>query len=218
MRLIIACEAFKDELAYFKDIIKVEICWIEHSLHDVPAELNMKIKEIVRKAEILLKPGSNVLLFFGNCGGALERIQSETLNLMYPDVHDCIPVILGSIEKYYRLHSERPGMFYLNKAWIDSGAGPLGCVRKYTGIYGEVKGWKAAKKLYRSYTHFMLIDNGCYEVEPYRNHVKEACKLFEKEYAEEKGSLDFVYAILTNKCGMKKIPARRQAVFFQEGE
>ena len=207
INLIIACEAFKDELKYFQEVISAEIFWIEHSLHDNPNKLNMKIKEDIETAEKILQPGSTVLLFFGNCGGALEGLRSDTLNIIYPDVHDCIPIILGSLEKYHRLHAERPGIFYLNKAWIDSGAGPLGCVKKYSEIYGEVKGWRAAKKLYKGYTHFMLIDNCSCELQPYRKHVQEACQLFEKDYIEEKGSLDFIAAILNNKCTLRKIPA-----------
>lgn len=208
--LIIACEAFKDELEHFKDVIEVEIAWIERSLHDLPSKLNMKIRAEIGAAEKRLAPGSTVLLFFGSCGGAMEGLQSETLNLIYPDVDDCIPIILGSMEKYSRLRTERPGTFYLNKAWIDSGDDPLGCARKYGQIYGEEKGLKVTKKMYRSYTHFMLIDNGSYEPEPYRKYVKEVCALFEKEYAEEKGSLDLVSAVLNNRFRMRMIPSRQQ--------
>lgn len=218
IKLIIACEAFKDELNYFKEQITVEIIWIEHSLHDNPDKLNRQIKDKIRSAEKTLAPGNTVLLFFGNCGGALDNIQSDTLHLIYPDVHDCIPVLIGSIERYRQMHAARPGVFYLNKAWIDSGAGPLGCLRKYSEIYGPEKGWRATQKLYKGYTHFMLIDNCCCELQSYREHVQEACQLFGKEYIEEKGSMDFVSAILNNTCHLRKISARQVAVISQEGD
>ena len=205
--IIIACEVFKGELEYFKDSINAEIFWLEHSLHEVPAELNMKIKEKIMEAEETLAPGSKVLLFFGNCGGALEGIQSATLNIVYPDVHDCIPILLGSMERFYQLHSEKPGNFYLNRAWIDSGRGPMGTLNQYKERYGDEKGLRAAKKMYKNYSHFTLIDNGCFEVGPYRKHVQDACGNFEKAYSEEKGSLDLVNAILNNRFQMRLIPA-----------
>ncbi|HWI54451.1 MAG TPA: DUF1638 domain-containing protein [Desulfobacteria bacterium] len=207
VRIIIACEAFKGELEYFKNSINADIFWLEHSLHNVPAELNMKIKEKIKIAEDKLEPGSTVLLFFGNCGGALDGIQSATLNVVYPDVHDCIPILIGSMERFYKLHTERPGNFYLNRAWIDSGNGPLGSLNQYKERYGDEKGLRVTKKMYKNYTHFTLIDNGCYELDYYRKHVQEACEIFEKAYSEEKGSLDLVNAVLNNRFQMRSIPA-----------
>lgn len=214
--MIIACEAFRNELACFKDIIDVDILWIEHSLHNVPLKLNQKIREKLAEAEQILPAGSTVLLFFGNCGGALENLQTEGLNLVHPDVQDCIPIIVGSVAGFSQMHKSRPGTFYLNKAWIDSGEDPLGMIRKYTEHYGAKKGVKVAQKMLANYTHFALIDNGCYELQVYREHVKKACAVFAKEYAEEKGSLDLVHEILTHKIPLKEIPGRMSEVRREE--
>lgn len=207
-RIIIACEAFKGELEKAADVLRDRVFWLEHSLHDDPAELNSRIRAQIKAAEELLEPGGTVLLFFGNCGGALEGIQSASLSIVYPDVHDCIPLLLGSMERFYQLHAEKPGNFFLNRAWIDAGNGPLGILRKYKERYGDEKGLRAAKKMFKNYTHFTLIDNGCYDPESYRNHVQEACHVFQKTYAEEKGSLDLVRDILADKFPMRLIPAR----------
>lgn len=208
--MIIACGVFRCELEYLSELIDEEIVWVDRSFHDYPEKLKQKLQELLLEAENRLPPGSTVLLFFGNCGGALEGLQSRTLNLMYPDVDDCIPVLLGSQSRFRELHKERPGTFYLNKSWIDSGQGPLGSARTYMKHYGEAKGWKVAKKMYTHYTHFTLIDSGCYETAPYKQHVMEACEKFEKEYSEEQSTLDFIKAILLNTCRMRKIPAGNQ--------
>lgn len=207
IKLIIACEAMKGELEHFSDTIDVDILWIQHSLHNEPRQLNMNIKEKVAEAEEKLDFGDTVLLFFGNCGGALEGISSKKLDLSYPDVADCIPIMLGSMEKFRQIHKLRPGTFYLNKAWIDSGQDPMGATQKYKETYGEVKGCKVANKMYQHYTHFALVDNGCYDLEDYRKHVMKTCEDFGKEFVEEKGTLDFVAAILENKCRMKMVKA-----------
>ncbi len=204
-KLIIACEAFRGELEFLTKSSNTEILWVQHSLHNFPKQLNMKIKEKIEEAEKKLKSGETVLLFFGNCGGAVEGIQSKTLNLVYPDVDDCIPILLGSMERFRHLQKERPGTFYLNKAWIDSGQDPGGTSISYAETYGDVKGWKVSKKMYKHYTHFALIDNECYDLQNYRKHVMETCEKFEKNFIEEKADLSFFSAILNNQCRMRKI-------------
>ncbi|GAB4262143.1 DUF1638 domain-containing protein [Thermincola ferriacetica] len=204
--LVIACEAFRGELDYFKDSIDVEVLWVQHSLHNTPDQLKLELMKKIEEAEKKLKPGSTVLLMFGNCGGALNSLKSRTLALIYPDVADCIPIILGSMDRYKKLQKEKPGTFYLNKAWIDSGEDPLGSSKKYINMYGEEKGWKVTKRMYKNYTHFTLIDNGCYDLEKYRQYTMAACEKFGKAYSEEKGDLSFVEAILNRQCPMVSIP------------
>jgi Protein of unknown function (DUF1638). len=205
IKLIIACEAFRGELEAFKDSIKVNILWVEQAMHNVPDKLHLKIEENINEAEKFLNPGDIVLLFLGNCGGSLKGISSGKLTLIYPNVDDCIPVILGSMDRFRRIQAERPGTFYMNKNWIDAGEDPLSSSRKYIESYGEKKGWKISKVMYKNYTHFALIDNGCYKLEKYRAHVHEACEKFEKIYSEEKGDLNFVEAILNRQCEMVTI-------------
>lgn len=206
--LIIACEVFKDELESLKDQIEADIIWIDRSMHDFPDKINIKIKETISEVEKTLPTGSTVLLFYGNCGGALDGIGSDTLNIIYPDLQDCIPILLGAMDKYRQIQTNCPGTFYLNKAWIDSGAGPLNLMKNYQDRYGEKKGLRAAQKMYKSYTHFMLIDNcGC-PLEPYREHIQEACQIYAKEFIEIKGNLELMSAILNNTSNMRKIPAR----------
>ncbi|WP_158408440.1 DUF1638 domain-containing protein [Desulfosporosinus fructosivorans] len=205
IKLIIACEAFKGELEVFKETISVNILWIEQALHNVPDKLHLKVLEKIQEAEQSLNPGDIVLLFLGNCGGSLKGVSSRTLTLIYPNVDDCIPVILGSMERFKAIQAERLGTFYLNKNWIDAGEDPLSSSRKYIEKYGEKKGWKVSKLMYKNYTHFMLIDNGCYSLAKYRIHVHEACERFEKIYSEEKGDLKFIEAILNRQCEMVTI-------------
>ena len=210
IKLIIACEAFRGELETFKELIKVDILWVEQAMHEVPDQLHLKIEEKIEEAENLLPPGDTVLLFFGNCGGALRGISSETLTLIYREVDDCILVILGSKEHFRRLQAERPGTFYLNKNWIDSGQDPLNSSRKYIRTYGEKKGWKISKLMYKNYHYFSLIDNGCCELEKYRAYTLETCEKFGKEYLEEKGDLKFIEAILNRLCEMVIVLPRLQ--------
>jgi len=138
------------------------------------------------------------------------------MTIIYPNVDDCIPVMLGSMERFKAIQAERLGTFYLNKNWIDAGQDPLSSSRKYIETYGDKKGWKVSKMMYKNYTHFMLIDNGCYAIEKYRKHVHEACKKFEKIYCEEKGNLKFVKAILNRQCEMVTILPNSQNVKLEQ--
>lgn len=210
IKLIIACEAFKGELDAFKESINVDILWLEQAMHNVPDQLHSKIEEKIKEAETVLNSGDIVLLFMGNCGGSMKGISSKTLTLIYPNVDDCIAVILGSMERFIHIQSERAGTFYMNKNWIDAGEDPLSSNKKYIEKYGEQKGWKVSKLMYKNYTHFSLIDNGCYELEKYRLHVYEACAMFDKQYSEEKGNLEFVESILQRQCDMITILANNQ--------
>ena len=205
IKLVIACEAFKGELEFFKDFITVKILWIAQALHNDPDKLHLEVIEKIQEAEKYLNHGDIVLLFMGNCGGSLKGISSQTLTLVYPKVDDCIPVILGSMERFKAIQAERLGTFFLNKNWIDAGEDPLSSSRKYIETYGEKKGWKVSKLMYKNYTHFTLVDNGCYSLEEYRIHVHQACEKFEKIYYEEKGDLKFVEAILDRQCEMVTI-------------
>jgi hypothetical protein len=210
IKMIIACEAFRGELEAFKESINVQILWIEQALHDVPDKLHLKVEERIKEAEKVLNHGDMILLFLGNCGGSIRGISSGTLTLIYPDVDDCIPVILGSMERFKCIHAERPGTFYMNKNWIDSGQDPLSSSRKNIETYGEKKGWKISKLMYKNYNYFSLIDNGCYDLEKYRVHTLEACEKFGKKYLEEKGDLKFIEAILNRQCEMVTVLPRLQ--------
>ena len=210
IKLIIACEAFRGELEAFKESITAKIIWIEQAMHDVPDKLHLKVAEKVKEAEKTLNPGDTILLFLGNCGGALRGISSETLTVIYPDVDDCIPVILGSKERFKHILAEKPGTFYMNKNWIDSGQDPLSSSQRYIETYGEKKGWKISKLMYKNYNYFSLIDNGCYDLDKYRAHAREACEKFGKSYSEEKGNLKFIEAILNRQCEMVIVLPRAQ--------
>jgi len=205
IKLIIACEVFKNELESLKSEISVPIIWIEHSLHSVPNKLRRKIQEEINKAEKEMEPGSKVLLMFGNCGGALNELHTNMLHLIYPEVPDCTPILLGSMGKYTELQNHRPGTYYFNNSWIESGNNPLDKNREYALKYGEELAWELSNEIYKNYTHFTLINNGCYNIEKSREFVKESCRQFNKEYSEEMGSLEFIADILNNRCRMVHI-------------
>jgi len=213
IKLIIACEVFKSELEQLKDQIKVPILWVEHSLHNLPNKLRLELQKKIDEAEKQIAPGSTVLLMFGNCGGALEGIGSKTLRLIYPEVHDCTPILLGSVEKYEKLQLERPGSFYFNHAWIESGNNPLGKHEYYVKRYGKELALELSQEIYKNYTHFVLINNNCGDLPKAREYVKRACEKFNKQYAEEIGDLSFIIRILNNQYRMVNIlPKEANAV------
>lgn len=205
IKLIIACEVFKSELQQLKDHIKVPILWVEHSLHNVPNKLKLELQKKINEAEREIPPGGTVLLMFGNCGGALDGISSKTLKLIYPEVHDCTPILLGSVEKYEKLQMERPGSFYFNHAWIESGNNPLGKHEYYIKRYGKELALELSQEIYKNYTHFVLINNNCGDLPKAREYVKRACEKLNKQYAEELGDLNLIKKILNNQHRMVNI-------------
>jgi len=110
---IIACEVMKEELLTVAHSTDVEFQFISMGLHRYPDKLRAELQNLLDATVGY----SRVVLAFGLCGGAARNLKPSGFTLTIPRVHDCIPLLLGSRERFDRLAHEEKGTFYYTRGW-----------------------------------------------------------------------------------------------------
>ncbi len=96
---------------------KRPVTWLEMGLHDQPANLRREIQGMITRIEADPEVDT-ILLAYGRCGNGLVGIQSKRCRLVLPRAHDCITVLLGSMEAHAKLSQECPEMYYYSPGWL----------------------------------------------------------------------------------------------------
>ncbi len=124
---IIACDAFSDELSSIaakKNVNKTNtdtpwsrLAWLEMGLHDHPESLRSEVQALI-DAWNSDSSFSTILLAYGMCGNGLIGIKSRSKTLVLPRAHDCITILLGSLEAHETILKENPGTYFYSPGWI----------------------------------------------------------------------------------------------------
>src|SRR5690348_11494835 len=112
---IIACEVMKEELLAVQSAENLEYEFISMGLHTYPEKLRKELQKILDESVGY----SRVILAFGLCGGAAKNLKASNFILTIPRVHDCIPIFLGSKERFEKLRKEEKGTFYHTCGWVE---------------------------------------------------------------------------------------------------
>jgi len=144
-------------------------------LHDKPWELHKRLQNAIDVLEND-EECSLIVIGYGLCGQGTVNIRATRVSLVFPRVHDCIALFLGSDRAYREQFSRHPGTFYVTAGWQQAhkqrnenrdqnvwiGSEPMGC-QKLREQYGEKGGqriidffnsWK------KNYTRAAFIDTG----------------------------------------------------------
>jgi hypothetical protein len=159
---IIACEVMKEELLAVVPMADVEFQFISMGLHKYPDKLRAELQTLLDDSAGYPR----VVLAFGLCGGAARDLKPSGFTLTIPRVHDCIPLLLGSRERFDRLSKEEKGTFYYTRGWIDGmkkANGDQSILSEYKRIkekFGELKAISVIKRMYAAYTRILYIKTG----------------------------------------------------------
>ncbi len=210
-RVVVACGVFKAEMDFLiSQGDKVEVIYLQQNLHRSPHLMPSLVQEKVDEASAY---AAQIVLGYGLCSNGIVGVRAPRQELIVARAHDCVALLLGSIQEYNRLRRIRPGTYYLTQGWIQKKKDPLGMMEnEYIPKMGrEMAEWGAREEL-KHYSHFMFIDTGVGNKEYCKKRTRENARFFGKQYVEVQGDLSYLRRLLFG-------PYDRASFFlFQPGE
>lgn len=194
-KAVIACAVMKHEFEKAIGGRPIDLHILEQGLHNTPKLMPGHISAKV--AEVAAGEAEEIILGYGLCSNGVVGVGGGPRPLVIPRCHDCISMLLGSVERYNEVFRQNPGTIYLSAGWVESCDDPLGYLEnKYIPRMGEKKALRAVSLELAHYTHFCYIDNGLGDQERLKERTRENCQMFQKEYKEIQGSLEYIERLL----------------------
>ncbi|MFW5930244.1 MAG: DUF1638 domain-containing protein [Desulfosalsimonas sp.] len=196
-RVIIACRVMEYELEALRGQsmdAAMEIRYLDQNLHRTPEKMPGLIQAEIDDAADY---AGQIVLGYGLCSNGVVGVTARSQPLCIPRVHDCIALLLGSRQAYFRAFRERAGTYYLTPGWVAEEKDPLGMMEnEYSPKMGrETAEWGIREEL-KHYTHIVLIDTGTGDIEKLRKRAKANADFLDKTYEEVKGSAAYFEKIL----------------------
>lgn len=182
-------------------------------LHSNPDLLRQKLQESINEAATD-RSCIRIIVGYGLCGKGTVGIHApQDIPLVFPKVHDCIALFLGSDRAYKEEFQKFPGTFYISTGWylenekpkenkgnqIWIGKEAMGTM-EITEKYGEKSGkeiidffstWQA------NYQRAAFIDTGIGKADQCAKHARQMAEKYNWQYQAIKGSLSLVTQLLT---------------------
>jgi len=191
---LIACEVFKDE---FDAVSPPDLArtYLPQGLHRTPGKMPAAIQEIV---DALPATTDLVILGYGLCSNGVVGVRSRTSAMVMPKVHDCIAVLLGSVQRYEAEMDACAGTYYITPGWAKYGTTSLSAYKnEYLPKYGEEDARYIVEECLKHYTRIAFIDHGAGDVDLGRAHAREFAEAFGKRYEEIPGDLGYLRRLVS---------------------
>lgn len=190
--VIIACQVMQSMLEKLLHAgLARQVSYMDYGLHRVPGKMTWTLQDAI---DAIDEP-SLVVLGYGLCGNGLHGIHAGKHTLLIPRADDCIAILLGSRERYYREFEAVPGTYYLSKGWLESGSHPLKEYHEYIEKYGPEDAEWLMDTQYQHYERLALVTHSQEDLEAYRPQaqaVAEFCQRWGMRYEEILGSDRYV--------------------------
>jgi len=193
-RHLIACEVFRDEFEAVSppDLARI---YLPQGLHRTPGQMPAAIQEVV---DALPATTELVILGYGLCSNGVVGVHSRTIPIVMPKVHDCIAVLLGSVQRYEAEMDACAGTYYITPGWAKYGNTSLSAYKnEYLPKYGEEDARYVAEECLKHYTRIAFIDHGVGDVALGRAHAREFAETFGKRYEEIPGDLGYLRRLVS---------------------
>ncbi len=188
---LIACQTLQPELELFDISTEaLEIKCLDQGLHLTPAKMVQRLQEAING---VYPRTDSVVLGYGLCGRGIEGLIAPRAGLVVPRCHDCISLLLGSLETYQRLLRKEPGTFFLSPGWLIYGRDPEQIFEEmYVPRLGREKARGMVELEYRHYTRVLLIDTGVPGLRAHRRRAAEVARFLGKDFAQISGDLGWL--------------------------
>lgn len=153
---LICCDVFKEEIMSMQLPPDIEPQFISMGLHLHPVKLHEEIRAAVERAAGC----SLIILGFGLCGGSLKGIEAPGCPMVIPRVHDCIPVLLGSKDKFRALQLEDKRTFYFSGGWVEGDRMIIREHERSVNKFGPKRALRILNILFENYNRLMYIHTG----------------------------------------------------------
>ncbi len=194
--VIVACQVMQTMLErLLPPGLAQQVTYMDYGLHRVPGKMTWTLQDAIDAIE---QP-SLVVLGYGLCGNGLHGIHAGKHTLLIPRADDCIAILLGSRERYYKEFEAVPGTYYLSKGWLESGSHPLKEYHEYIEKYGAEDAEWLMDTQYQHYERLALVAHSPDDLDTYRPQaqaVAEFCQRWGMRYEEILGSDRFVRRLI----------------------
>lgn len=203
---IIACEVLRPELEMLSADMQSPppMTFLEQKLHDYPDKLRSTFQEFVHTFEQEDPGPLTILCGYGLCGRALCGVHASRATLVFPRIHDCIPLLLGLGQKEANASSREGGTYWITPGWLKYFLIPfhLESYRRfalYEEKFGAAKAArmvKAEDALLKNYTkacHIRWPEMG----DTYVPEASEVARVTSLPYAEIRGSSAYLGELLS---------------------
>jgi len=212
---VISCGVLRPELEAIaaRRKLAINFRYLPGGLHNRPDELRRRLQIAIDEAST--DPDcSRIIIGYGLCGMGTVNIQARRVPLVFPRVHDCIALFLGSDQAYKEQFAREPGTYYISNGWVDEqmkarpegdhiwiGAESMGC-RQLTERYGK----QAAGRIIEffsswqtNYRRAAFIDNGLPGSAACARRAEELARRYGWEYAPIKGDTALFERLLSSQ-------------------
>jgi hypothetical protein len=188
---VIACQVMEKEII---SIVGREsnATFVQYEYHDKPELLHNRIQEAIECSTDY----QCIILGFGLCGGAIDGILAMTCPVIIPKIDDCIPLLLGSRERYEQEKKIESGTYFLNQGWIEYGNDALKDFYKWREMYGERKALWLINEIYKAYTRVAFINSGFEDKNRYLCYAGEVANFLNVKLDVLSGNLGFIRQLL----------------------
>ena len=189
-------------------------------LHSTPDILRIRLQEAIDQAAT--DPQCcRIVVGYGLCGRGTIGIRAPRVPLIFPRVHDCIALFMGSDSAYRKEFEKYPGTFYISAGWyrekeaprekepekIWVGAESMGC-RELRDKYGEEGGGRIIdffSSWHHNYQRAAFIDTGIGTEKKSAEHALKMAEKYNWKYESIPGNLSLLTRLLTQEVSDKEI-------------
>jgi hypothetical protein len=193
MHKIVGCRIIEDDINVILQgsPYPYHIDFIESRYHKSPQRLREMIQEIIDAAS-----GYHyIILTYGFCGGALDGIMSRDVPLVFPKIHDCIDMLMGSTEERRSLCMQDAGVYFLSNGWMKEDGTPAERIERGIELLGREEGESLKDFIYGSYQSEVLIKTGT-ENEEVLERARESANRMKWSYRELDGDLSLLRRLI----------------------
>jgi len=164
--VVVACEPLH-ELVARRKAAQTQLVLADRSLHRSPGRLREHLQDIVDRNR-----GRRVVFTLGLCGKATVGLAVSAGEMVFPQVDDCLALLMGSGETYREECRRCPGTYYLSQGWLDSADDLVSEFERSLGRYGPARTARLFDTLLRHYRRVAYIRVGRPQEET--DHVSRA--------------------------------------------
>lgn len=211
--LLVACEVLRPELEMLAANMQTPppMKFLEQRLHDYPDRLRSAFQEVVDTFEQENDGPLTVLCGYGLCGRALCGVHASRAILVFPKLHDCIPLLLGVGQKEANASSREGATYWISPGWLKYFLIPFHLEwHKRFAVYEEKFGATRAARMvkaenalltnYKSACHIRWPEMG----DEYVADAKKVANVTSLSYSEKQGTSGYMAELITGGKDLNK--------------
>ncbi|MEL7654914.1 MAG: DUF1638 domain-containing protein, partial [Bacillota bacterium] len=192
--LVIACNTIADEIKLAMEEVgcSYPVIWIESGLHLQPDLLRIRLQEELDRTTGV----DQVLMIFGYCGNSLVGLSPPSFQMIFPDVDDCISLLLGSCDRRKEVSSEM-GTYFLTKGWLDNEKNIWAEYQQTEKKYGKERTERIFKIMLAHYRRLGMIETGAYDLTDIEETTRHIADVLNLKYQAIPGTVEYIKKLLT---------------------